>query len=54
TPLDIQHSAAYSDILSKFIADPFALVEALLSKKSKSIHRPTPTKTHGPALSVPS
>ncbi|GJX59223.1 hypothetical protein Tco_0290613 [Tanacetum coccineum] len=56
-----EHTKARNDlatttfpILSKFIADPSALVEALLSKKSKSIHRPTPTKTHGPALSVPS
>ncbi|GKG29016.1 hypothetical protein Tco_0416381, partial [Tanacetum coccineum] len=31
--------------LSKVVADPFASVKALLSKKPKSHHRPTPMKT---------
>ncbi|GKG59013.1 hypothetical protein Tco_0602722, partial [Tanacetum coccineum] len=40
--------------LSEVIADPFASVEVLLSKKSKSLRHPNPTKTHAPALSAPS
>ncbi|GJU27314.1 hypothetical protein Tco_1165935 [Tanacetum coccineum] len=38
----------------KVVADPSASVEALLSKKPQSLCRPTPTKTHAPAPSVPS
>ncbi|GKB13210.1 hypothetical protein Tco_0847133 [Tanacetum coccineum] len=40
--------------LSKVVADPSASVEALLSKKLKSLHRPSPTKTHALVPSAPS
>ncbi|GJZ11610.1 hypothetical protein Tco_0546369 [Tanacetum coccineum] len=33
-------------VLSEVIADPSASVKSLLSKKPKSLHRPTPTKIH--------
>ncbi|GJR83988.1 hypothetical protein Tco_0154773 [Tanacetum coccineum] len=40
--------------LSEVIANHSTSVEALLSKKPKSLRRPTPTKTHAPAPSAPS
>ncbi|GKB67297.1 hypothetical protein Tco_0928709 [Tanacetum coccineum] len=40
--------------LSKVVADPSASVEALLTKKPKSIRHPTSTKTHAPVPSAPS
>ncbi|GJT39937.1 zinc knuckle CX2CX4HX4C containing protein [Tanacetum coccineum] len=56
-----EHTKAGNDLdtatfpfLSEVVADPSASVEALLSKKSKSIRRPTPTKTHALAPSAPS
>ncbi|GKD09206.1 hypothetical protein Tco_1188891 [Tanacetum coccineum] len=41
-------------IRKEVVADPSALVEALLSKKPKSLRRPTLTKTHTPASLAPS
>ncbi|GJW20915.1 hypothetical protein Tco_0031537 [Tanacetum coccineum] len=40
--------------LSEVVADPFAPIEALFSKKPRSLCRPTLTKTHAPAPSIPS
>ncbi|GKB07721.1 hypothetical protein Tco_0836005 [Tanacetum coccineum] len=56
-----EHTKAGNDLatatfpfLSKVITDPSASVEALLTKKPKSIRHPTPTKTHAPVPSAPS
>ncbi|GKA30916.1 hypothetical protein Tco_0717221 [Tanacetum coccineum] len=56
-----EHTKAGNDLatttfpfLLKIIANPVTSVEALLSKKLKSLCRPTLTKTHSPALSAPS
>ncbi|GJW37096.1 retrovirus-related pol polyprotein from transposon TNT 1-94 [Tanacetum coccineum] len=56
-----EHTKAGNDLatatfsfLSKVVAYPFASVKALNSKKPKSLRRPTPTKTHAPALLAPS
>ncbi|GKE40360.1 hypothetical protein Tco_1463765, partial [Tanacetum coccineum] len=40
--------------LSEVVADPSTPIEALLSKKSQSLQRPTPTRTHVPSPSTPS
>ncbi|GJQ98388.1 hypothetical protein Tco_0009527 [Tanacetum coccineum] len=47
-------AAATFPFLSEVIADLFASVKALLSKKSKSPRHPNPTKTHALASSAPS
>ncbi|GJZ78177.1 hypothetical protein Tco_0642849 [Tanacetum coccineum] len=56
-----KHTKAGNDLSSdtfpfllEVIADPSASVKALLSKKPKSLRRPTPTKTHAYAPSAPS
>ncbi|GJR77525.1 hypothetical protein Tco_0089890, partial [Tanacetum coccineum] len=41
-------------VLSEVVADPSALVEALLSKKLKFLCRPTLTKTCAPSSLAPS
>ncbi|GJY41197.1 hypothetical protein Tco_0428467 [Tanacetum coccineum] len=55
-----EHTRARNDLstttfpfLSKVIADPFAPIEDLLSKKPRSLRRPTSPKTHTPAPSIP-
>ncbi|GKD37259.1 hypothetical protein Tco_1257466 [Tanacetum coccineum] len=40
--------------LSEVVVDPSASLEALLSKKLKSLCRQTPTKTHAPSSPAPS
>ncbi|GJY27566.1 hypothetical protein Tco_0403333 [Tanacetum coccineum] len=47
-------STATFPFLSEVVVDPSASVEVLLSKKPKSLCRPTPTKTHAPVPSAPS
>ncbi|GJY41990.1 hypothetical protein Tco_0429260 [Tanacetum coccineum] len=56
-----QHTKAGNDLnvdvflfLSEVTADPSVLVKAILSKKPKSLRRPTPTNTTTPAPSDPS
>ncbi|GJX31689.1 hypothetical protein Tco_0241544 [Tanacetum coccineum] len=56
-----EHSKAGNDLatanfpfLSEVVPDPSASVEALLYKKSKSLRRPTLTKSHALTLSAPS